>query len=216
MKKIIFSILLICFSSFSFAQKMQIESVTFIQYQKQPFNLDLQKKLFQLMESQNYSALFSEIFQMKSQKIDFIEYLHNLKFFGHPPIYWLMADYYTSVNNPLEAHKWLYAATITTQQDASLCLDSSAMFATQRISNFFPEVRTLTAKTPNLIDPAMKDVIFFVQNLKERPSALWACYYGTANVNEYDKKKEPELINKNDWKERRDEVFKKYTLNFSK
>ncbi len=214
--KLLSALLFTCFALNAQAQKVAVEPVTIINYSKQPFNIELQKKMFQSMQAQDYPQLFSQVYELKNTKIDYIEYLHNLKFYGHPPIYWLMSDYYTSINNPLEAHKWLYAAIITTQQDASVCLDSSAMFATQRISNFFPEVRTLTSRTPQLIDKAMKDVVFFVQNLKDRPNPVWACYYGTIPNSESQNKKIPELIDKKFWEEKRSEIFKKYTSNYGK
>lgn len=169
------------------------------------------ENLNQSLNEQDYSK-FYELIKNIAKKEDYIKYLNSKSFEGHTPLYWLMADYYANNNNPRETHKWYYISIIMTQQDSALCKDLSARFATQKIMKQFPDILTVTRQTPQLIQPAMTDVIFFLDNIKIRTDPKWTCDFGD-NSSMYLKNK---TIPKSEWAEKRASILKKFSEQYSK
>ena len=167
--------------------------------------------LNQSLREQDYPK-FYETINTIPKKDDYIKYLTSKISEGHPPLYWLMADYYAINNNTKETHKWYYISIIMTQQDSSLCKDLSSRFATQKILKQFPEVLSVTRQTPQLIQPAMTDVIFFLNNIKIRTDPKWTCDFGN-NSFMYPTNK---TIPKSEWLEKRSIIFKKFTEQYLK
>ena len=167
--------------------------------------------LNQSLREQDYPK-FYEAIKTISKKDDYIKYLTSKISEGHPPLYWLIADYYAVNNNAKETHKWYYISIIMTQQDSALCKDLSSRFATQKILKQFPEVLSVTRQTPQLIQPAMTDVIFFLDNIKVRTDPKWTCDFGD-NSFIYPINK---TIPKSEWLEKRSIVLKKFTEQYLK
>jgi hypothetical protein len=171
------------------------------------YNPDQLTKLNGLLSQQDYVGFFSYIKDLDVKDAYYIKFLESKKYDGHVPLYWLMADYYATHNNEQETHKWLYIATIMTQQDSYLCSDNSARYAAQKLSRAFPKTIDVTQRTPQYIDSVMPEVIYFIQNLKQRSDPKWACNFGeqdlpsSANI----------TIPQANWKKQRDIVFKRFT-----
>jgi hypothetical protein len=163
------------------------------------------------LRTQDYAKLYDVMSSLVKNE-DYINFLLSKVSEGHPPVYWLMADYYSLNNNPKETHKWYYIAIIMTQQDSAVCLDLSARFAAQKTMKGFPEVLTVTRKTPQFTQQAMTEVIFFLESLKQRANPAWACSFGD-NENLYPNEKtiKPYL-----WPSKREEILKKFSNSFSK
>lgn len=135
-------------------------------------------KLNELLEKQNYISFYDLFQSLNVSGIKQIDFLDKNKYKGHVPLYWLMADYYAKVNNIEQTHKWLYIATIMTQQDAEICTDTTSTGASRKLIKAFPLSTEITRATPEYIYPIMKEVIFFVENIKERSHPIWACNFG--------------------------------------
>lgn len=176
-----------------------------------PMSKDNLEILNSTLRTHDYAKLY-EIMSSLTKNEDYINFLLSKVNEGHPPVYWLMADYYSLNNNPKETHKWYYVAIIMTQQDSALCLDLSARFAAQKTMKSFPEVLTVTRQTPQFTQQAMTEVIFFLESIKQRANPSWACSFGD-NEHLYPTEKtiKPYL-----WPSKRAEVLKKFSSSFSK
>lgn len=223
--KIIFSLLLISYStvfaqqpsnslpsqqnsqSQTLPQKNTKEEAKDVNYTKEEIN-----KLNEHLSKDEYQEFFSLIQKTKVSKNNYIEFLLSKKHEGRVPLYWLMADYYAKEKNELETHKWLYIALIMTQQDSFLCKDESAKNAPRKLMEFFPDAVYLSRTTPRFIEQAMREVSFFIPNLKQRISPEWACYYGTKP----NTKSKPELIDKLKWTSERERIFNKFMSSHQK
>lgn len=165
-----------------------------------------------LLQKQNYIA-FYDLFEKLNVGSDAqIKYLNEKRLDGHVPLYWLMADYYAKKNEGPETHKWLYVATIMTQQDAELCTDNSAKNASIVLLRSFPAIADLQRKTPQYTEDAMRDVIFFIQNLRTRSNPVWACNFGSKTISATDNI----LIRPDLWEATRKKVFDRFTENYRK
>jgi hypothetical protein len=159
-----------------------------------------------------YQEFFSIITKIKVSKNNYISFLTSKESQGHIPLYWLISDFYAKEKNELEAHKWFYIALIMTQQDSYLCKDKTARNAPRILMDFFPEALYLTRSTPKNIEPAMREVIYFISNIKTRIHPSWVCFYGTKPITSG----KEILIDKSYWKKTREEVFSKTTDKFQK
>lgn len=167
-------------------------------------------KLNILLEEQNYIKFYEVFQELNVQKQAQYQYLSSKKYLGHVPLYWLLADYHAKEKDIEDAHKWLYIATIMTQQDAEICTDTTSTGASRKLMRAFPTAPEVTRATPEYIYPVMKEVIFFVENIKERSNPIWACNFGE----EYLPPQSNVLINKNNWENTRRIVLARYKEKF--
>jgi hypothetical protein len=131
---------------------------------------------------------------------------------GHIPLYWLMADYYgKQPGKEEETHIWYYIAIIMTAQDSYLCYDPTTKYATEKLSRSFPQALDTIRKTPQYSEPAMRQVVFFITNIKHRINPQWVCVFGTSPVIA----KNNILIPQSQWAEERQKIFKKFTQNYA-
>ena len=208
--KIIITLLASIFSFNAYAQKGNVSPLDLVtpaikSVQLKKMNKEILEVLNTTLRTNDYFKLF-EITSSLLKDEEYIKFLLSKVNEGHPPIYWLMADYYSLNNNPKESHKWYYIAIIMTQQDSALCLDSSARFSSKKIIKYFPEALTVTRQTPQFIQPAMTEVIFFLENIKQRANPAWVCSLGD-NEHMYLSEK---TIKPNLWSEKRVEVLKNF------
>ena len=214
--KIIITLLASIFSLNVYAQKETASPLDLVKPVIKPVQLKkINKESLEVLNTTLRTNDYFKLFEITSSLVkdeDYINFLLSKVNEGHPPIYWLMADYYSLNNNPKESHKWYYIAIIMTQQDSALCLDLSARFSSQKIMKFFPEALTVTRQTPQFIQPAMTEVIFFLENIKQRANPTWACSFGD---NEYMYPFE-KTIKSHLWSNKREEVLKKFSSPYSK
>ncbi len=171
------------------------------------------KELNSLLSNNNYNEFFTKIGNYTSKTSpDYIKYLNSKVSDHHVPLYWLMAEHYALLKNYPETHKWLYTAMIMTQQDANLCSDRTARFASQKLLRFFPSIMDAINVSPFEIEKGMQQTIFFIQNIKDRKPPNWVCFYGEEKLN-YGANV---LINKSLWDLERRSVFKSFTEKYSK
>lgn len=130
-----------------------------------------------LLSQQNYFAFSNELGKYKVSPSHYISYLQSKRMEGHVPLYWLMANYYAQNKKYTETHKWLYVATIMTQQDAYLCSDQSARDAPRKLNRHFGKPLDITRSTPQFIQEVMPYVIKFIIDLPERSDPKWVCAY---------------------------------------
>lgn len=223
MKKTILSISMMMFMQFSFAQTPTsnteqqsnpvINRLNNVVVENKPLKEENIKELNAALVENNYSEFFSKIatYTTKTSQ-DYIKYLNSKVSEHHIPVYWLMAEHYALMKNYPETHKWLYTAMIMTQQDAALCSDRTARFASQKLLRFFPSIMDAINVSPFEIDKAMQQTIFFIQNVKDRKPPNWVCFYGEEKLN-YGANI---LINKSLWDFERRTVFKTFTEKYSK
>ncbi len=217
-KKIMFSFLLI-FSSYSFSQPT-LTNQPLTQENKKINNNEVQinftsaqiSTMNEHLSKGEYQEFFSIITKAKVSKNNYISFLKSKEDQGHIPLYWLMSDFYAKEKNESETHKWFYIALIMTQQDSYLCKDQTAKNAPRTLMNFFPDALYLTRDTPKNIEPAMREVIYFISNLKNRINPIWVCFYGTKPIT----KTNDILIDTANWKRIREQVFSKTTEKFQK
>ncbi len=160
-----------------------------------------------LLKKENYIDFYKAIISIPIKKEAFLKFLLENRFEGHVPVYWMLTDYYSKEGMAEETHKWYYIALIMTQQDSYLCIDTSAKGTPRYLMKFYMEALSLTRKTPQYIDPAMREVVFFLDNLKTRSHPSWVCRYG--QITGYSNPNG--LIDKNNWKETRATVLKRFT-----
>lgn len=168
-------------------------------------------KLNSLLTSNNYTEFYDYIKTTNVSGEKYISYLNSKKFEGHVPLYWLMADYYSKQTNKAEeTHFWYDTSIIMTQQDAALCYDDTAKYATQKLSKSFSQPIHVIRDSPQYNDIVMPKVIFFISNIKQRISPKWVCVFGDNPVRAGNYVLKPNT----DWQEIRQNVFKKYTKNY--
>ncbi len=180
--------------------------------QDKPYTQEQINTLNNHLSKNDYQEFFASLKQFKVSPNHYINFLLTKKHDGIVPVYWLIANHYAKEKNELETHKWLYVSLIMTQQDAYLCKDESAMQATNKLMEFFPETIYLTRNSPNLISQAMREVIFFVQNLKKRIHPEWACYYGSDKIDP----SKGLLVNESEWGSRRTYIFNRFVARYQK
>ena len=167
-------------------------------------------KLDSHLANGEYQEFYEILKNSKVSKNNYISYLLSKQDLGIVPIYWLISDFYAKEGNTKETHKWLYISLIMTQQDAHLCVDKTARNASRKLMKFFPESISITRNTPQHIDQAMREVIYFISNLKMRIEPNWVCYYGDYPI------VENLVIDKKEWKRERDLVFNKFIEKYQK
>lgn len=229
MKKYILSAIIssLFLSSFSFAQttnqanqKTKILTVDEVENKKsKKFDLnetrDFSSEEIKIMDSliakKDFSNLYDYLRNVKVSSKSYISYLESKRDLGIPPLYWLMADYYSFQPNAIEAtHFWTSVAVIMTSQDTELCNDTTAKYASQKMIQSFPNPQSVISKTPSYIDSVMPKVKFFISNLKTRTSPEWSCVFGER----YLKFKNDLLIPKENWEQYRETVFKRFTSKY--
>ena len=216
-KKTITSIILSLISFSSFSQVMPIikaeEEINIQNNENQKgYSSSQISTLDELLSKQDYISFYSNFEQMNVGADKQIEYLFNKRMDGHIPLYWLMADYYAKTNQPAETHKWLFIATILTQEDAELCTDPTSRYASQKLLKAFPAANEIVRRTPQYTNDAMREVIFFIQNLRVRSNPIWVCNFGEKELKSTDNV----LISKDLWDMARKKVFDKYTADFAR
>lgn len=216
MKKII-TIPIIFFSIFnySFSQPQPISSNQIEKNQLQvKSSLSPEKKylLEELLANSSYQDFFEQIKKLNIKDDEYISFLLSKRDQGHIPLYWLISDFYASKNNAQETHKWLYISLIMTQQDSYLCSDLTARNAPRILLNSFPRTSELTRKTPQHIESSMREVIFFITNLKNRIDPTWVCNYGEDGVNPGNSI----LIPKSNWNSKREEILKRFVDKYNR
>lgn len=180
--------------------------------EKRTFTPEEIRSMEALIEKKDFANLYDYLKNVKVSPINYINYLESKRDLGIIPLYWLMADYYSFQPNAIEAtHFWSSVAAITTAQDAEICMDSTAKFASQKMVKSFPNSQSVIARTPQFIDPTMPKVKFFISNLKTRITPEWVCVFG----DNYNKYKNNLVVPRNEWEQKRYEVFKKFTSKFS-
>jgi hypothetical protein len=97
-----------------------------------------------------------------------------------------------------------------TAQDSSLCKDTTAKYSVQKMVQSFPNTQSVILKTPIYIDPVMPKVKFFISNIKTRITPEWSCIFG----DHYLRYKDEPLIQKSEWENQRDEIFRKFTSKY--
>ncbi|NCP98128.1 hypothetical protein GW796_07385 [archaeon] len=159
-----------------------------------------------------YQEFFNLIQNTQVSKKNYLDYLLSKQNEGHIPLYWLISDYYAKENNQQETHKWFYISLIMTQQDSYLCSDLTARNAPRILMKSFSTSVDVTRVSPQLIDSSMKEVIYFINNLKERIDPIWVCYYGNNGVLTGNNV----LIPRSQWSNERKNVFNRFTSKFPK
>lgn len=206
---------------------------------------EIESKLAKLLDMQDYGNFFALVEKYNGRDPSLEKFLEKQASNGHIPVFWLLANYYavqsitnknTSapvvVNNALtnninieknnhdniiNTHKWLYIATISTQQDSYLCTDNSARSVTKILNTYFNFPVDVARDTPQFTENAMSQTIFFLDNLKVRQDPTWICKsYGSV-------KKATNLQNTNRitlpkeyWSAKRKEVLKSLTHYYQK
>lgn len=170
------------------------------------FSSEEKSTLDGLLDEQNYISFYDALVASGASNDKKMEYLLSKEFEGHVPLYWLIADYYAKTNNAAKTHQYLYIATIMTQQDASICLDGTAMGASRKLFRAFPAAVELVRKTPELIREGTQNAIFFVDTIKQRSHPSWACNFGE---NETVSRLTP-VKDKSAWNRIRDSVLSTY------
>lgn len=212
MKKFLF-LFLYSISFISFSQNLTIDKQQLKSENKEIIFTQEQKNILDnLLKQQEYQEFFNKIQLNKNSKSSYISYLLSKKDDGIIPIYWLISDYYAKEKNYLETHKWFYIALIMTQQDSYLCFDETAKNAPRILMKSFPESIDITRKTPQYIDISMREVIFFINNLKTRIPPDWVCNYGEQEILRGREK----IKNKESWNKIRSDVFNKFTNKYQK
>ena len=169
------------------------------------------KKMDALLNESDYKEFFVEISKLELND-KYIGYLKSKESEYRVPLYWLMANYYANKGNEKEMHKWLYVAVIMTQQDAELCNDKTARYASQKLLKYFPKILEVKNKTSYEIANGMNSAIFFINNIRGRKDPSWACSYGENEVNHSVKV----LIDREFWEKERERIFRKYTKDYAK
>ncbi len=178
--------------------------ISFTQEQISKMNLFLEKA--------DYQSFYTMILSSKVSKESYINYLLSKQHDGIIPVYWLISDFYANEKKLYETHKWFYISLIMTQQDAYLCKDNTAKNAPRKLMEFFPESVYVTRSSPQFIENSMREVNFFLTNLKTRIDPVWVCYYGDKAAS-YGTNL---LIDKIYWKIERERVFKKFIEKYQK
>ncbi len=176
----------------------------------QKINLTTQYRFDQALKTQNYIAFYEEFAKYNSLPYEQLKYLDKKLYDGHTPVYWLVADLNSKLGNDYETHKWLYISIIMTKQDSELCTDPSAKNSVNYLLKAFPKAIEISRTSPQNVKPAMNEVIFFLNNLKQRSNPIWACAYGTQKLLSH----QIPLIPEQRWDTIRKRVFDDFTKDF--
>lgn len=230
MKKTILFLTMAILSSSSFAQSTPVTGATKPKLLTVEELENKKSKKFETAETRNFTSeeimsmetligkkdfanLYDYLKNVKVSPANYIAYLESKRDLGIIPLYWLMADYYSFQPNAVEAtHFWSSVAVITTAQDAELCNDQTTKYAPQKMIKSFPNAQTVVSKTPQYIETAMPKVKFFISNLKTRITPEWVCVFGDHYASKY---KNNPTIQKEEWENKRNEVFRKFTSKFA-
>ena len=175
------------------------------------FTIEQINSLNQLLFNQEYAKFYELIYSTEVSKENYSKYLLSKVYDGHIPVYWLLASYFATEKKELETHTWYYIAIILTQQEVALCNDKTAIRASNELNKQFNNIMPLVRSSPQHTLKAMNEVMFFIDNLKEKPHPNWICYYGY-NANELLNNL---TISKNLWKTKRDSIYKDYKRNIT-
>lgn len=220
-KKIIISTFLFSASAV-FAQQLQTDntqstalpSTKKIEVKEPEVNFSQEQinQMSSFLSKADYQNFYNIILSSKVSKNNYISYLLSKQNEGIIPTYWLIADFYAKEKNFYETHKWFYISLIMTQQDSYLCKDITAKNSPRKLMEFFPESVHVTRVSPQHIENSMREVSFFITNLKTRIDPSWVCYYGEKIPSD------PQniLINKSFWKQERDRVFRNFVEKYQK
>lgn len=156
------------------------------------------------LRQKKYDTFFGIVSELKSDN-SIIEFLESKTHYGHIPVYWVLADIHSRRKSGFDAHKWLYIATITTEQDIALCGDKAVEGNTKRILKSFPDAMYYTRSTPYYIKDAMQKTYEFISNISERQPPDWVCQLRDPGF-----KKKPRPVNKAKWDSERSKVLEKY------
>lgn len=205
MNKLFLSILTLLITNISFAQQKNTNESNSSQFTQEQIY-----KMNQQLSDLNYEEFYKTILDTKVSGEPYLNYLLSKKDEGHAPTYWLLADYYSKNNSPRETHKWYYIASIYTQQESYLCKDETAKNAPRILVKQFNGPQELITRTPQYIEPSMREVSFFLSNLHNRPNPKWVCNFGIDPV----KPNEELTIPKANWNNERQKVLKRFTDKF--
>lgn len=164
------------------------------------------------LSKNDYQNFYDIILSSKVSKDSYISYLLSKQHDGIVPVYWLISDFYAQEKKFYDTHKWFYISLIMTQQDSYLCSDESAKNAPRKLMEFFPESVFVTRATPQYIEDSMREVNFFISNLKTRIEPSWTCYY----ANKPPSKTKSILIDRKLWGKERERVFKNFVEKYQK
>lgn len=178
----------------------------------QSINTTTRYRFDQALKTQNYVAFYEEFAKYNSLPYEQLKYLETKLYDGHAPIYWLVADLNSKLGNDYDTHKWLYVAIIMTKQDSELCSDPTAKNSVNYLLKAFPKATEISRTTPQNVKPAMNEVIFFLNNLKQRSNPIWACAYGSQKLYSH----QDPLVNEQRWDIIRKNVFENFTKDFIK
>lgn len=126
------------------------------------------------LEQKKYDVFYETVMQLKADN-NLIEFLESKIHTGHIPIYWVLADIHSKNKSGINAHQWLYVATIMTEQDVFLCGDKNLSGVTKNIVRSFPETIYYTRATPHYINEAMTRTYNFIVSIKDRQPPDWIC-----------------------------------------
>lgn len=230
-KNILAGAILLGLSFVSFAQSSQLSTGQYSQQKKlelletdrnkgisavdpkivrQNITMTTQYRFDQALKTQNYVSFYEEFAKYNALPYEQLKYLDSKLYDGHAPVYWLVADLHSKLGNDYETHKWLYIAIIMTKQDSELCSDITAKNSVNYLLKAFPKATEISRTTQHNVKPAMNEVIFFLNNLKQRSNPIWACSYGTQKLLAH----QIPLIPEQRWDTIRKRVFEDFTKDF--
>lgn len=126
------------------------------------------------LQQNKYDVFYDTITQLKADD-NLTKFLESKIHSGHIPIYWVLADLHSRKKSGIDAHQWLYVATIMTEQDVYLCGDKNLSGVTKNIVRSFPETIYYTRSTPHYINEAMTRTYNFIVGIKDRQPPDWIC-----------------------------------------
>lgn len=162
------------------------------------------------LSQRKYDVFFDAVMQVKADDT-LLTFLESKIHTGHIPLYWILADIHSKNKNGLDAHKWLYSATIMTEQDVQLCGDKNLEGYTKKILRSFPETIYYTRGTPYYIEEAMRKTYDFIINIKERQPPDWICN-SVKKVTKGKKRAKP--VHRSKWEKTRMDVLQEYAGNY--
>lgn len=217
-KKIIFIILFSLFNPLAiYAQnKSDKEELRKILNQDKYINIDRRREptkfdLSQIdlsLRQRKYDLFFTLVSDVKANS-ELINFLEGKVQSGHVPIYWMLADIHARDKSGLDAHKWLYVATIMTEQDIALCGDKSVNDYTKKILKSMPDTVYYTRSTPFYIKEAMTKTYEFISNISDRQPPDWVCSLKDPTI-----KSKSKPLSKSKWNLERRKILEKYASEY--
>lgn len=157
------------------------------------------------LAQKKYDTFFDVITQVRADET-LTKFLEAKIHDGHIPVYWVLADINARHKTGLDAHKWLYIATIMTEQDIVLCGDKSIEGYTKKILRSFPDTIYYTRATPYYIQDAMKRTYDFISGIKERQPPNWICSMRVETKN----MRRAKPIHRSKWESTRSRILEDY------